>query len=76
MTSQNAPEIFDYRNVDKADEFESIPVLDMGPYLAGEPGAAEELAANIKFIQETIGFYVVINHGIPSSKEACTIPSP
>ena len=65
MTSQNAPEIFDYRNVDKADEFESIPVLDMGPYLAGEPGAAEELAANIKFIQETIGFYVVINHGIP-----------
>ncbi len=64
MTSQNAPEIFDYRNVDKADEFESIPVLDMGPYLAGEPGAAEELAANIRFIQETIGFYVVINHGI------------
>lgn len=64
MTSETAPKIFDYRNVDKADEYEDIPVLDMGPYLAGEAGAAEELAANIRFIQETIGFYVVINHGI------------
>ncbi|MBT4906081.1 MAG: isopenicillin N synthase family oxygenase [Rhodospirillaceae bacterium] len=64
MSTETAPKIFDYRNVDKADEFEEIPVLDMGPYLAGEPGAAEELAANIRFIQETIGFYVVINHGI------------
>ena len=60
MSTETAPKIFDYRNVDKADEFEEIPVLDMGPYLAGEPGAAEELAANIRFIQETIGFYVVI----------------
>ncbi len=64
MSTQTAPKIFDYRTVNKADEFEEIPVLDMGPYLAGEPGAAEELAANIRFIQETIGFYVVINHGL------------
>ena len=64
MNTQTAPKIFDYRNVDKADEFEDIPILDMAPYLAGEPGAAEELAANIRFIQETIGFYVMINHGI------------
>ncbi|MEP4379835.1 MAG: 2-oxoglutarate and iron-dependent oxygenase domain-containing protein [Alphaproteobacteria bacterium] len=66
MNTKSAPKIFDYRDVDKADEFEDIPVLDMGPYLAGEPGAAEELAANIRFIQETIGFYVVINHGLDS----------
>ena len=64
MTPDTAPKIFDYRNVDKDDEFDDIPVLDIGPYLAGEAGAAEELAANIRFIQETIGFYVVINHGI------------
>ena len=64
MTAQSVPNIFDYRNVDRADEYEDIPVLDMGPYLADEPGAAEELAANIQFIQETIGFYVVINHGL------------
>ena len=64
MNSQTAPKIFDYRNVDKADVYEEIPILDMAPYLAGVPGAAEELAANIRFIQETIGFYVVINHGL------------
>jgi isopenicillin N synthase-like dioxygenase len=66
-TAEAPVKIFDYRTVDRADEYEDIPVLDMGPYLAGEPGAAEELAANIRFIQETIGFYVVINHGIPRS---------
>ena len=38
--------IFDYRNVDKADEFEDIPILDVGPYLAGEAGAREALADN------------------------------
>ena len=58
--------IFDYRKVSKSNEFEDIPILDIGPYLAGEPGSAIELANNIRFIQETIGFYVVINHGIPA----------
>ena len=58
--------IFDYRKVSKSNEFEDIPILDIGPYLAGEPGSAIELADNIRFIQETIGFYVVINHGIPA----------
>ncbi|NKB47825.1 MAG: isopenicillin N synthase family oxygenase [Alphaproteobacteria bacterium] len=57
--------IFDYRVVDKADEYEDIPILDAGPYLAGEPGAAQALAENIRFIQETIGFYVIVNHGVP-----------
>ena len=56
--------IFDYKKVNKSDEFEDIPILDIGPYLAGVSGAAESLAENIRFIQETIGFYVVINHGV------------
>ena len=56
---------FNYREVDRADEFKDIPILDIGPYLSEEPGAAKELAENIRFIQETIGFYVVVNHGIP-----------
>ena len=64
MGAEPSLKIFDYRTVDKADEFEDIPILDAGPYLAGEPGARETLAENIRFIQETIGFYVIVNHGV------------
>ncbi|MFT4657155.1 MAG: isopenicillin N synthase-like dioxygenase [Minisyncoccia bacterium] len=60
-------ELFDHRTVDREDEFEHIPILDVGPYLAGVDGAAAELAANIRFIQETIGFYVIVNHGVSPS---------
>ena len=65
MDTPSNVKIFNYREVDRADEFEDIPILDIGPYLSEEPGAAKELAENIRFIQETIGFYVVVNHGIP-----------
>ena len=65
MATSSDFKIFDYRKVDRADEFEDIPVLDIGSYLSGEPGSAIKLAENIRFIQETIGFYVVVNHGIP-----------
>ena len=65
MGAEPSLKIFDYRLVDKADEYEDIPILDAGPYLAGAPGAREALAENIRFIQETIGFYVIINHGVP-----------
>ena len=64
MGTKPSLKIFDYRTVNKADEFDDIPILDIGPYLAGEPGAREDLADNIRFIQETIGFYVVVNHGV------------
>ena len=67
MGYNNKINIFDYRKVNKSDEFEDIPILDVGPYLANEPGARENLAENIRFIQETIGFYVIVNHGIPRS---------
>ena len=42
-----------------------IPTLDLGPYLSGDIGAREELARTLRFVQETIGFYVVVNHGVP-----------
>jgi isopenicillin N synthase-like dioxygenase len=42
-----------------------IPVLDIGPYLAGEPGALEPLAAAIARTCEDTGFLVVANHGVP-----------
>ncbi len=45
--------------------YTEIPELDMGPYLAGEDGAREELAAKLRHIQENIGFMVATNHDFP-----------
>jgi isopenicillin N synthase-like dioxygenase len=42
-----------------------IPVLDIGPYLAGEAGAAASLARAVARTCEDTGFLVVANHGIP-----------
>ena len=41
-----------------------IPTLDLGPYLAGSTEARDALAAELRHIQENIGFYVVVNHGV------------
>ena len=43
----------------------SLPVLDVGPYLAGVPGALEQLGADVKMIQENLGFFAIVNHGVP-----------
>jgi isopenicillin N synthase-like dioxygenase len=47
-----------------------IPVLDIGPYLAGERGAAAPLARAIARTCEDTGFLVVANHGIPAELPA------
>jgi len=44
-----------------------IPTLDLGPYLAGSVEARDALALELRRIQETIGFYVVVNHGVPQA---------
>ena len=49
-------------------KYDRIPVLDMGPYLAGEPSAREQLAAQLRHVQENIGFYVVTNNGVEFSR--------
>lgn len=41
-----------------------IPVIDYGPYLAGEPGALENLAAEVKSACENVGFFYAFNHGV------------
>jgi isopenicillin N synthase-like dioxygenase len=41
-----------------------IPVLDIGPYLAGDGGAATPLARAIARTCEDTGFLVVSNHGV------------
>ncbi|WP_158219378.1 MULTISPECIES: isopenicillin N synthase family oxygenase [unclassified Achromobacter] len=49
----------------RPDAEEEIPVLDVGPYLAGTPGAREALAAQLRHALENIGFYFIVNHGVP-----------
>ena len=44
-----------------------IPVLDIGPYLAGEPGARVRLGRDIAKTAADTGFLVIVNHGIPQS---------
>lgn len=48
----------------RPDAKEEIPVLDLGPLLAGEEGALQRLGAKMKDALENIGFYFVVNHGI------------
>ena len=45
---------------------EIIPVIDLGPYLAGEPGALDRTAEELRFALTEIGFYFIVNHGVPS----------
>ena len=48
-------------------ETEIIPVIDLGPYLAGAPGALDRTAAELRFALTEIGFYFIVNHGVPSA---------
>ncbi|MDO9710488.1 isopenicillin N synthase family dioxygenase [Paracraurococcus lichenis] len=45
----------------------AIPIIDLGPYLAGEPGALEATAAQLRHVNETIGFMTIVNHGVPAA---------
>ncbi len=48
----------------RADAAEEIPVIDLGPYLAGVPGAREVAAAALRHAYEEVGFYFIVNHGV------------
>lgn len=50
----------------------NLPVLDLAPYMAGEPGAAEQAAAQLREINETIGFMTIIGHGVPAELTEAT----
>ena len=55
------PETTDHTN------HSEIPVIDIGPFLNGAPQAAEETADRLRWVQEEIGFYYLINHGISAN---------
>jgi isopenicillin N synthase-like dioxygenase len=44
---------------------ETVLVIDLGPYLAGAPGALDRAAAALRFALTEIGFYSIVNHGVP-----------
>src|SRR5438094_8232857 len=41
-----------------------IPVIDYGPYFAGEPGALDRVAAEVAHACQNIGFFYALNHGV------------
>ena len=42
-----------------------IPIIDLGPYLAGQAGALDSAAAALRHALTEIGFYSIVNHGVP-----------
>ena len=50
---------------------ERVPILDMAAYIAGQTGAREQAAADLRLIQENLGFYYIVNHGVPAGLIAC-----
>src|SRR5262249_57709117 len=42
-----------------------IPVIDLGPYLSGRPGALTAAAGELGRALRDVGFFVVVNHGVP-----------
>ena len=43
----------------------AIPVLDLGAYLSGVPGALGSTAVALREALEDIGFFLIVNHGVP-----------
>ena len=49
---------------------EIIPVIDLGPYLTGAAGEIDRTAEELHFALTEIGFYFIVNHGVPSEQIA------
>jgi isopenicillin N synthase-like dioxygenase len=43
----------------------AIPVIDVAPVLAGEPGALEAVAELVRDASERVGFFYLAGHGVP-----------
>jgi isopenicillin N synthase-like dioxygenase len=49
-----------------------IPILDLGPYFAGQPGALDAVARQLYDASTKVGFYYLKNHGVPDALVAQT----
>ena len=43
---------------------EEIPIIDVGGYMSGDIEAREQFAVDLRAIQESLGFFVIVNHGV------------
>lgn len=41
-----------------------LPVIDLGPYLAGAPEALPAVADELRAALERVGFFLIVNHGV------------
>jgi isopenicillin N synthase-like dioxygenase len=44
---------------------DTIPVIDLGPYLADSPATRDTTAGQLRRALEEVGFFVIVNHGVP-----------
>ncbi|MDB5372464.1 MAG: Isopenicillin synthase [Belnapia sp.] len=44
-----------------------LPVIDVSAWLAGEPGALERIAGELRYACEQVGVYFLTGHGIPQA---------
>jgi isopenicillin N synthase-like dioxygenase len=51
--------------MDHPDSDEEIPTLDISPYLSSQPGGRERVAAKLREITTTVGFFYLRGHAIP-----------
>ena len=51
---------------------QTIPVIDVRDYLAGQAGALEATAARVRDALTTIGFFVLTGHDVPRIMIDCT----
>lgn len=51
----------------RSDAVDEIPVLDLAAFRAGKPGARQRLAQEVTYVFENVGFYFIVNHGVPQS---------
>ena len=49
---------------------ELFPEIDVSPLLDGAPGGAASVGREIRRASERIGFYLIVNHGVPESLRA------
>lgn len=49
-------------------DFDSIPVIDIGPFFGNDQAAKEKVAEEIGEVCRTIGFFYITNHGIPQDQ--------
>lgn len=45
-----------------------IPVIDLAPFRSGVPGGLEVCAAQLRDALENVGFYLIVNHGVPQAR--------